>query len=143
MKQTVGCFSDAQLKEIANNPNAIVYTPQYNEHTPLPTIEINSAIDDIVKLTRRHDTQTAVQSACRNIPHLKEFSEKHDILFEKLTTRSFVDDPDNLTVIKRYIALKHAVENNLMTPEKAQAEASSIAINSLTSRVKDVTQQNI
>jgi DNA polymerase II small subunit/DNA polymerase delta subunit B len=137
MKKTVGCFTEEKLNEISQQSNAVVYQPTHDIiFEPWPPSKVSKVMDDIVQITLKEDT-TNIQEECNKHDLIKEFSQKYTKMYEKLTNREFVKDVENIRVLKKMIALKSALDNNLTSSQAAQAQVSDLALNSLSSRVKN------
>ena len=140
MKKSVGYFTDDKLQELAEKPNTIVMTPTHDTvFEPWPAARVASMLDMISTITKRMKSQSSeeIQDYCKSHPDMHEFSEKYQVMFKKITDPLFVQDDENLKVMKKLVLLKAAVDNNLTTSEQAQAEAADLALKSLVSRVKN------
>lgn len=139
MKKTVGCFTDEKLKELSEQPNTVVMQPTYDTvFTPWPAERVSLIVDQLAQTTKskKNCSPEEIRVFCKDNKDFSEFSEKYKTMFEKLTVPDFVEDVDNLRVIKQMVLLKAAVDNNMTTAQEAQAQASDIALKSLSSRVK-------
>jgi hypothetical protein len=143
MQKSVGCFTDEKLKELAEQPNTIVMQPTWDvEFEAWPAQKVSIAIDTIVNITKDlkdHDIE-AVHGKCEEQETLKEFSQKYQLIYKKITDYSFIKEKENLTVLKKMVMIKSAVDTNTTSMQNAQAQVSDIALTSLQSRVKSKVQ---
>ena len=138
MKKTVGCFTEEKLQELSNQPNTVVYQPTHDVlFEPWPAQKVSIIMDLIVEITKKNNNKEDIEQECQRIPDIRDFSQKYKVMYEKLIDSQFVQDTENLRVIKQLIMMKAAVDKNLTTSEAAQAQASDIALKSLSSRVKN------
>lgn len=145
MTHRVEHASDEKLREVAQQPNNIVMQPTWDvQFEPWPAQRVSLAVDSIVTITKDMTpgdaTTEAIQERCKRQQTLREFSEKYQLIFKKLTDKDFVGDDENLRVLKKMILIKAAVDSKTLSMESAQAQVSDIALNSLRSRV-DSQQQ--
>ena len=138
MKKTVGCFTEEKLNELSAQPNTVVYKPTHDiVFTPWPASKVSVTVDDIIKVTKSLKNSSEIKRVCMENVQMKEFSVKYTKMFEKLCDIQFVNDPDNIEVLKRMILLRAAVDQNMTTEEAAQAQVSDISLKSLAARVKN------
>jgi hypothetical protein len=138
MKKTVGCFTDEKLKEIANQPNTVVYQPTHDvQFEAWPANKVATVVDQICEITTKFKTKEDIEEECMRNNVLKEFSQKYMTMYKNLINFDFVQDEENIKVIKQLIFLKSAVDNNNTTMQNAQAQASEVALKSLYKRAND------
>jgi len=137
MKKTVGCFTEEKLNELAAQDNVTVMKPTYDTiFEPWPSQRVSDTMDAIVKIAtiNKNSSSDDVRKICETNKNILEFSQKYSTMYSKLTDPLFVQDTENLKILKKMILLKAAVDNNMTTKEEAQAQASDIALKSLASR---------
>lgn len=131
-KRTVGCFTDAKLKELAEQPNTVVYKPTHDiVYTPWSANRVRDAVMKISNATREGKSHADI---CAD-PELLEFSEKYQKFFEKLTDPSFVADNKHVETMLKLVMLKSMVEQGILDEKSAQAQSANVALKSLASRV--------
>ena len=138
MNKRVACFSEEHLAKLAAEPNTMVMQPTYDtQFEPWPAQRVNETMDVIVMLTNRNKNLKTdeIRDVCKRQPTLLEFSEKYKLIFQKLTDPAFVEDVENLSVLKKMVLLKASVDNKIVTAESAQSQVSDLALKSLASRV--------
>lgn len=132
-KRTVGCFTDAKLKEIAQQPNTVVYQPTHDiTYIPWSAQRVYKAVLKIASATREG---IMPEKICQDDDELKEFSQKYTKFFEKLTDKMFVMDDGHVQTVLKLINLKTMVEQGLLDETAAQAQSADIALKSLSARV--------
>ena len=137
MKKSVGCFSERKLQELASQPNTTVMQPTYDTiFEPWAASKVHEVMDIIIKITNASESVEEVRKVCAKNSLIVEFSQKYQVMYDKLTTPAFVNDEANIEVLKKLVFLKAAVDQNITTKEDAQAQASDMALKSLVSRVK-------
>ena len=142
MKKSVGCFTAEKLNELSQQPNTVVYKPTHDiVYEPWPASKVSVVMDSIIKMTFSYKDKNIITQESQKDPLIKEFSEKYTRMFEKLCDIQFVQDEQNIQVMKRLILLKAAVDQNMTTEESAQAQVSDIALKSLSSRVKNASKK--
>tara|TARA_B110000046_G_scaffold183525_1_gene219790 strand:- start:188 stop:598 length:411 start_codon:yes stop_codon:yes gene_type:complete len=130
--RTVGCFTDAKLREIAQQPNTVVYQPTHDiEYTPWPAHRVRNAVMKITSATRGGVTPMRI----REDDELREFSEKYTKFFEKLTDSAFVADDGHVATVLELVTLKSMVEQGTLDATNAQAQSADVALKSLATRV--------
>lgn len=142
MNKKVGCYTDEKLQELAEQPNTIVMQPTHDViFEPWPASRVSHMMDEIIKITknRSHETVDEIRNYCKTRNDISEFSEKYQKMFEKLTEPLFIQDIENVNIMRKLILLKAAVDKKITTNDQAQAEAADIALKSLVSRVKSNT----
>ncbi len=141
MKKTVGYFTEEKLKELSSQENTVVMQPTYDTiFEPWPTNRVNVCVDTIVAMTKSMSESTCdeIQNYVKNhSKNLEEFSNHYQVMFKKITDPSFIQDEENISIVKKMILLKSAVDKNITSNEEAQAQASDIALKSLAQRVRD------
>ena len=132
MKKTVGCFTQKQLDELAQQQNVSVYQPVHDiTYEPWTAARVSDAVDRISSLTRGGASPADI----RKTADLDEFASKYTVFFQKLTDCAFVADKANLMVIKRLVALRGMVEQGIVDETTAQAQSADLALKSLVARV--------
>lgn len=130
--RTVGCFTDAKLRELAEQPNTVVYQPTHDiVYTPWNAQRVREAVLKIASATRRG---TTTDELCKD-DELLEFSKKYTIFFQKLTNVEFAADDGHIQTVLKLIALKDMVEHGQMDEASAKAQSADIALQNLKSRV--------
>lgn len=132
MKQSVGCFTDAKLRELAKDPNVTVYQPTHDiVYAPWPTDRVMKCVDRICEMTKKGDTAEAIKED----DELRQFSEKYTTFFQKLTDVAFVEDPSHVDTLRQIVEVKAKMDKGLIDEERARAASSDIALKSLMKRV--------
>lgn len=132
MKRTVGCFTDAKLRELAEQPNTVVYQPTHDiVYTPWTASRVRDAVMQISSATREGKSPDDI----RTDEELREFSEKYTKFFEKLTDAAFVADEEHVKTMLKLVMLKSMVEQGILDDTTAQAQSADVALKSLASRV--------
>jgi hypothetical protein len=131
-KRTVGCFTDAKLRELSEQPNTVVYQPTHDiVYTPWPAHRVRDAVMKISSATREGKSAADI----RMNPELHEFSEKYTKFFEKLTDPAFVADEEHVKTMLKLVMLKSMVDQGVLDEKTAQAQSADVALKSLASRV--------
>ena len=132
MKKTVGCFTDDTLREIAKNPNAVVYRPTHDiVYEPWTADRVSKCVARIVEKTRSGMT---AEDIAGEDAELREFSQKYTVFFRKLTDVAFVADEEHVRTVQRLVELRAMVDAGLVAEREAQARSADIALKNLTSR---------
>ena len=132
MKKTIGCFTEDKLRELAEQPNVTVMQPVHdNIYTPWTASRVMQCTDTIISMTKRQFTREAM----RHDKEVDEFASKYITFFDKLSDAAFVEDEENVTVVKKLILLRQMVDQGLLAETEAQAQSSDIALKSLVQRV--------
>ena len=140
MKKTVGCFTEEKLKELSSQPNTMVMQPTHDViFEPWSAQKVSDIMDRVVKITKENENidSESIKSICMKDKDISDFSEKYQVMFGKLIDPLFVKDTENLRVIKKMIMLKFSMDQGKTSSQQAQAEASDLALKSLSSRVKN------
>ena len=131
-KRTVGCFTDAKLKELSEQPNTVVYKPTHDiVYTPWTAVRVRDVVMRIAQATRSGTDAATL----RGDAEIGEFASKYTVFFQKLTDPAFVADEAHVKTVLKIVALKGMVEQGLLDETTAQAQSADIALKSLASRV--------
>ena len=131
-KRTVGCFTDAKLRELAEQPNAVVYQPTHDiVYTPWTAARVSDAVKRIAQATRAGSSADKI----REDSDLDEFAQKYTVFWQKLTDPAFVEDEQHVKTVLKLVALKSMVEQGILDETAAQAQSADIALKSLAARV--------
>lgn len=133
MNKRVGCFTEDQLKKLSEQENVSVYQPVHDiTYEPWTASRVADAVDRLALLTRAGVSTDAVRQQNKD---LDEFASKYTVFFQKLTDPAFVEDRENVVVMKKLIALREMVETGMIDDTTAQAQSADIALKSLMKRV--------
>ena len=133
MKKSVGCFTEAKLRELAEQPNVTVMQPTHDiVYDPWPAKRVAECVDRLVVLTRGG---TSADDAKTSSSEIAEFASRYTVFFSKLTDPAFVADDGHVQVVKNLIGLRGMVELGTLDATHAQAQAADVALRSLAARV--------
>ena len=138
MQKSVGCFTDETLRELAEKPNVTVMQPTHDLiFDPWPTKKVLFIVNNIAQTTKSNIDKEVniIREICYKKEHVLEFSQKYKMIFEKITTPSFVKVDDNMKVLNKMIFMKAAVDSNMKTENAAKAEIADIALQSVAKRM--------
>ena len=142
---TVGCFSDAQLRNLAEQPNVTVMQAGHDTiFEPWPSDRVQSTIQRLVTLAFEHPTLSDehLRDRVKADDAIREFASKYQVFFDKLTTREFIKVPENVQIVLKLVQLRAEVERGCTSAEMAQAKASDIALTALAKRAKKETDRS-
>lgn len=130
-RRTVGCFSDAKLRELAEQPNVTVYQPTHDVvFEPWPAARVRRCVDRVAALTREGRTAAEVRADAE----LDAFARHYLVFFQKLTDADFVRDPEHVATVQALVELRAGVERG-GDATAAQAAAADLALQRLAKRV--------
>ena len=134
-RQTVGCFSEAELQRLAEQPNIVVMKPTHDiTFTPLPVLEVDAIVTRLVDVTRTHaEPARAVEGDAE----LAAFAAKYGTMAKKLCDKDFVADERNIEIIRRMLRMKGRVDSGELDETVARAEVSDLALTDLAKRVAE------
>lgn len=136
-QKKVGYFTEDSLREIAQRDNTVVMTPTHDiKFEAWPAGRVNSVVDRIVKLASKCTTSEEIVGECEKDDEIKLFSQLYLTFYKNLTDIRFVQNEENVKILRRIILLKAAVEQNMTSEQTAQAQVSDIALKSLMSRAE-------
>lgn len=132
MKKTVGCFTEAELKCRAMQPNVTVMQQEHTiEYNPWPVDRVKRAVRALIDRQSTHSSGDTTDLSAE----LEEFSRKYTVFFSKLTDAEFVADAANVAMVLQLIELRERVEQHTLAEEEAKALAADIVMESLVHRV--------
>lgn len=138
MKKTVGYFTEENLKNLSSQPNTVVYKPTHDiVFEAWPANKVSTIVDRVIAITKDKKDEEEIKKECMKDEDIKDFSEKYTTMFKNLVRYEFVEDSENVKVMKQLIFLKSAVDNNVMSMKAAEAQASKVSLESLYQRAND------
>ena len=130
--RTVGSFTEEKLRELAEQPDTVVYQPTHDiVYTPWSAQRVREAALKVASATR---CGTTTDQLCED-DELREFSQKYTVFFQKLTDAAFVADEGHIQTVLQLIALRSMVEQGTISEASAMTQSADIALQSLKARV--------
>ena len=107
-KKTVACLTPERLRELAQEPNNVVYTQVHDiQYTAWSGAKVKACVNKLVALTRSGTTPDAIRAAD---PELADFASKYTVFFASSPTRRLSPTPPACTVLE-LVQLKTMVDS--------------------------------
>eukprot|EP00966_Prymnesium_polylepis_P301205 6959976-Prymnesium_polylepis.1 len=133
MRKTVGCFTEEQLRQYAEEPNVTVMQQVHdNVYQPWNASLVMKISERVIDMANQGVSPEEMRQDCE----IRTFAERYVTFFAKLSDASFVRDLDNVNTVKRLILLRKIVDEGLLGEEDAKAQSADIALKSLIERVE-------
>ena len=139
-KKTVACLTPERLRELAQQPNNVVYTQVHDiQYTAWSGKKVKACVNKLVALTRSGTTPDAIRAAD---PELDDFASKYTVFFAKLTDPAFAADASHVRTVLELVQLKTMVDNGEIDATEAQGRSASLALTNLQMRVASEARPN-
>lgn len=139
-KKTIACLTPDRLRELAQEPNNVVYTQVHDiQYTAWSGDKVKACVNKLVALTRSGLGPDTIKSSD---PELADFAGKYTVFFSKLTDPLFVADASHVRTVLELVQLKTMVDNGEIDATEAQGRSASLALTNLQMRVASEARPN-
>lgn len=121
-----------RLEELANRDDCVVYEPTYDTvFEPWPAQRVEKCVRDIVRVTKKCSNSEEAVERTKNIADVLEFSQKYQLMFNRLTDPSIARNQGHVDTFLSMIKLRSQIENGIMSEADAQRTVSEEALTRL------------
>lgn len=129
-------MSAADMERLANTEGNVVMQPTYDVvFTPWEASRVKDAVRQLTRISRRCSTKDDARAEASKVPLLSEFSQKYQIMFDRLCDPRVAANESHVATIEHMIRTFDRFSAGTLSESEARADVSDFALSGLLSQM--------